>query len=754
MAGPQLNPEQHSAVQHGLGPLLVLAGAGSGKTRVLTTRVARLIQEEGVPPQRILAMTFTNKAAGVMRNRITDLIGSEPRGLWVGTFHSIAARVLRRESEGASRSRGFTIYDSDDTLRVIRRAMEEAGLDTQRWSPQAIRGRISDAKSALVTPEEYSGTAFNLMSRAVATVYPVYDRMLVQANAYDFDDLLFHTAMLLENNPAVGDHYADRFLHILVDEYQDTNHAQYRIVRRLAEGHGNVCVVGDDDQSIYGWRGADVRNILDFERDFPGAEVVRLEQNYRSSASILEVANAVIALNRSRKEKRLRTERAPGDSVVVARLRDEKAEAKWVVERFRAFGVRATDCTILYRTNAQSRPLEEALRRVRIPYRVVGGVRFYERREIKDVLAYLLLTVNPADETAFGRAVSWPRRGVGSVTLERLGDWAAEEGVPLLAAAERAAEVSGLPPAGARALVDFAAAIAALRLLSRQETVEAVLRECLTSCGLIAALESEDDGENRLANVTELLAAAAAFNPSQVEDAEAGGTDLELYLQSAALQTEADEVDDSENCITMMTIHNAKGLEFPVVFLVGLEDGLFPLARASESEEELEEERRLFYVGVTRAEDHLLLSHADRRWRYGAESWSAPSPFLHELPEESVHRIHVGGRTYRRHQAPSARKPRRPAPSTSDQSETRFSWQRSPAAETRSGSEPAGVRYDFEDTQEPLRLEPGARVVHPHFGAGEILTVSGHGASVKADIEFEGYGTKRVVVAHARLRPE
>ncbi|MEN8143403.1 MAG: UvrD-helicase domain-containing protein [Gemmatimonadota bacterium] len=754
MAGPQLNAEQHSAVQHGLGPLLVLAGAGSGKTRVLTARVARLIEEEGVAPHQILAMTFTNKAAGVMRDRIADLIGGEPRGLWVGTFHSIAARVLRRESEGASRTRGFTIYDSDDTLRVIRRAMEEAGLDTQRWSPQAIRGRISDAKSALVTAPDYSATAFNLMSKAVASVYPIYERMLVQANAYDFDDLLLHTALLLENNPPIGDHYADRFLHILVDEYQDTNHAQYRIVRRLAEGHGNVCVVGDDDQSIYGWRGADVRNILDFERDFPGTEVVRLEQNYRSSASIIDVANAVIALNRSRKEKRLRTERGAGDSVVVARLRDEKAEAKWVVERFKAFGVRATDCTILYRTNAQSRPLEEALRRVRIPYRVVGGVRFYERREIKDVLSYLLLTVNPADETAFGRAVSWPRRGIGSVTLERLRDWASAQGVPLLAAAERAAEIPGLPPAGARALVDFAAAIAALRNLSQEETVEAVLRECLSSCGLIAALESEDDGEDRLANVTELLAATAAFDPSQVEDADAEATDLELYLQSAALQTDADEMDDSEDCITMMTIHSAKGLEFPVVFLVGLEDGLFPLARASESEEELEEERRLFYVGVTRAEDHLLLSHADRRWRYGAESRSAPSPFLQELPDESVRRVHVGGRSAGPVPAYRAHRPRQPAPSTGAPPETRFSWRRSPGRDSRPGPQPAGVRYDFGDTQEPLRIEPGARVVHPHFGSGEILTVSGHGTSVKADIEFEGYGTKRVVVAHAHLRPE
>ncbi len=407
MTGLALNPEQRHAVEYGDGPLLVLAGAGSGKTRVLTARVARLVREVGERPERILAVTFTNKAAGMMRERIAGLMGEEPRGLWIGTFHSIAARLLRREGSYLERGANFTIYSEDDSLRSIKRAMEEADVDPQRWSPNLLRARISDAKNALVSPDEYAASAFDLAAKATARVYPAYERILARSNAYDFDDLLANAARLLEGVPEVGDRYASRFRHVLVDEYQDTNHAQYRIVKRLAQEHGNICVVGDDDQSIYGWRGADIRNILDFERDFPGAEVVRLEENYRSSLSILEVANAVISNNRDRKEKTLRTARPAGDPVQVIRLADERAEAMWVVGEIEGAGPGAgpEDHVVLYRTNAQSRPFEDALRRARIPYRIVGGVRFYERREIKDVLSYLQLAVNPADETAFARAV-------------------------------------------------------------------------------------------------------------------------------------------------------------------------------------------------------------------------------------------------------------------------------------------------------------------------------------------------------------
>ena len=770
MSGPRLNREQERAVLYGDGPLLVLAGAGSGKTRVLTARVARLIEEEGVRPERILAVTFTNKAAGVMRDRVAELLGEEPRGLWIGTFHSISARILRREGHRLPRGASFTIYDQDDSLRALKRAMEEVDLDTQRWSPNALRARISSAKNALVSAEEYSTTAFDLMSKAVARVYPVYDRTLARSNAYDFDDLLFHAALLLEEQPEVGERYASRFRYVLVDEYQDTNHAQYRMIRRLAVGHGNVCVVGDDDQSIYGWRGADVRNILDFERDFPGTETVRLERNYRSTNAILNVANEVISRNRARKEKRLFTHRSGGDAVMVVAAPDERGEASWVVDRVKAHEgarlYRSEDHAVLYRTNAQSRPFEDALRRAGVPYRIVGGVRFYERREIKDVLAYLQLAVNEHDEAAFGRAVSWPRRGVGGKSFDRLRDAARARGESLLAAAENASEIEALTPAARRALIDFAAGIAALRELSRATPVEEVLRECVRSFGFVEALEREEDGADRIANVTELLAASAAFDPAEVEEADENATDLELFLQSAALHSDLDEYRDDEAAVTMMTLHNAKGLEFPVVFLSGLEDGLFPLSRAMESEEELEEERRLFYVGVTRAMDRLYITHAARRWRYGNENWSAPSPFLEEIPAGSVEELVIRGRAGRggyggsgpgrksargsrsERTSPPDRSPRSPVETTPSS----YEWRRT--VQPGGSAPPAdGPRYDYSDSQVPLEIAHGTRVIHPRFGEGEIVSVSGAGRSMKAEIEFDGFGRKKVMVAHADLRP-
>jgi len=770
----ELNPEQRRAVDYGAGPLLVLAGAGSGKTRVLTARVARLIQKEGERPERILAVTFTNKAAGVMRERIAEALGVEPRGLWIGTFHSISARLLRREGDRLQRGANFTIYAEDDSLRAIKRAMEEVDLDTQRWSPNLIRARISDAKNALVSADEYAASAFDLAAKATSQVYPVYERILARSNAYDFDDLLANAARLLEDVAEVGERYASRFRHVLVDEYQDTNHAQYRVIKRLAAGHGNICVVGDDDQSIYGWRGADIRNILDFERDFPGAEVVRLEENYRSTPSILDVANAVISNNRDRKEKSLRTRRSPGEPVQVIRLSDERAEASWVVGEIQSGGMgrEPEDHVVLYRTNAQSRPFEEALRRARIPYRIVGGVRFYERREIKDVLSYLQLAVNPADEASFGRAVSWPRRGVGGVTLDRLREAASARSIYLLAAAETARGLDGLPPAGARSLEDFSAGINALAELAREGTVEEVIRECIRSFGMIPALEAEEDGADRIANVTELLAAAAVFDPAEVEDGTEQSTDLELYLQSTALHADIDDYDDRDPGVTLMTLHNAKGMEFPVVFVVGMEEGLFPLARAMESREELEEERRLFYVGVTRAEDRLFVTHTDRRWRYGSEMRAEPSSFLSELPEGPVQyrsitarpgsRSSGGGRARRR----AASGPSGLAvggfgdPSRSiatrdgwtGEGGPGFEWHRGGKRSTQAGGQ-GTLRYDYSDSQEDLQLEAGARVVHPRFGHGRILSITGEGRLTRAEIEFEDGVRRKVMVAHAGLRP-
>ena len=775
MNGLSLNPEQRRAVEHGDGPLLVLAGAGSGKTRVLTARVARLIGEERIPPQRILAVTFTNKAAGVMRERIAELLGQEPSGLWVGTFHSVCARLLRREGDALERGSRFSIYAEDDAMRAVKTAMDEVGLDPARWTPRALRSRISDAKNAMVGPDEYAATAFDLMSRAVADVYPAYEKILARSAAYDFDDLLVQTVRLLETVPEVGRRYAERFRHVLVDEYQDTNHAQYRIVRHLASAHGNICVVGDDDQSIYGWRGADLRNILDFERDFRGAEIVRLEQNYRSTASILAVANEVIAHNRARKEKRLRTERTEGSPVTVLQVPDERTEASRVVDeiRSRLGGLDLGDFVVLYRTNAQSRPFEEALRRANLPYRIVGGVRFYERREIRDVLAYLQLAVNPADEAAFARAVGWPRRGVGTVTLDGLRAAASERGTTLLEAAERARDLEGLPTAGARALEDFAAGIASLGELARDATAEEVLRAAIRSFGFVAALEAEEDGPDRIANLTELMAAAAAFDPAEAEDGSDDATDLELYLQTTALRTDIDEVDLAGQAVTLMTLHNAKGLEYPVVFVVGLEEGLFPLARSLESDEELEEERRLFYVGVTRARDDLFLMHADRRWRYGSESASAPSSFLAELPEgpvkfERAAWSGAGRSSWRRRSGGGRGSAAGGSRSTGGAREAggfgaretgsrRYDWHRPGAAAagtpSAAGAPDAGLTYDYSESQEDLRLEVGASVLHPEFGRGEILRVSGEGRRTKAEIDFGASGTRKVMVAYAGLRP-
>ncbi len=744
-----MNPEQREAVEHFDGPLLVLAGAGSGKTRVLTTRIAHLIEEFGVDPASILAVTFTNKAAGEMRERVRRLLGSEPAGMWVGTFHAIGARILRRHAPVLGWGPNFSIYDGDQTLREIKRIMERLGLSPKRWHPKAVQASISSAKDKLIGPDEYASLAHDPFSRVVADIYPAYQAALREQNAFDFDDLLVKPVELFETEAAVLGHYRNRFRFVLVDEYQDTNHAQYRFVELLAREHGNLMVVGDDDQSIYGWRGADIRNILDFESDFPDARVIRLERNYRSTARILEAANIVIAENKRRKGKTLRTDAGPGEPITLVEAADERDEADWIIDEIEARladnpELTPRDFVILYRTNAQSRAIEDAFLRRDLPYQIIGGTRFYERREIMDLLAYLRLISNPRDAGAFDRIVNYPRRGIGDTTKGRLVAWAASEGLPLLEAAERARECPDIGKGGS-ALEEFAGMIRRYQGLATQLGVGELLEQLVDEVALIDALRDEGpEGEERIENVRELVAAAYEFDESGIEDEEddpAEVTALDRFLQKVSLVADVDRHDPSVQAVTLMTLHNAKGLEFPFVFIGGLEDGLFPLARAYDDPDTLEEERRLFYVGITRARQKLYLTHARVRRRAGETLVSVPSSFLAPLPEELLDR----------RSTPTLARSR-------SQSERR--WRDRVAAGSFDGGgtfvddDPGGLVIDYSDAQDEPRFVKGERVRHPQFGRGIIRELTGFGRDVRAVIDFDSVGRKKVVLRYANLQKE
>ncbi|MCU0618589.1 MAG: UvrD-helicase domain-containing protein, partial [Gemmatimonadaceae bacterium] len=747
---------------HGEGPALVLAGAGSGKTRVLTTRIARLIEGEGVHPARVLAVTFTNKAAGEMRERIARLIGEAPQGMWVGTFHAIGARMLRRDAERVGRTTRFTIYDEDDALGLLKRTMESLRVSPKEWAPKAVLAQISDAKNALVGHAEYARLAQDPLAAVVAKLYPAFDAALAQANAVTFDDLLVLPVRLLSEHPDVLQAYRDRFAYLLVDEYQDTNHAQFKLVALLGGGTGNVMVVGDDDQSIYGWRGADIRNILEFERGFPGATVVRLEENYRSTPEILALANAAIAGNTQRRGKTLRATRPGGAKPMRVRCLDERDEADWIAEEIATRrGARTTfrDVAILYRTNAQSRAFEEAFRRRGWPYRLVGAVRFYDRREIRDLMAYLKLVANPADDEAFRRAINVPKRGLGDTTVEALAEGAAARGIPLLEAARLPAVTEGLRPAARTALAGVVALLDELRTRAVDAAVDELLELIVSRIGYTEHLRAEGpEGVERIENVRELVTSAA--EQLEDEEGEVGLTPLDRYLQRAMLVAGTDQLDPTADAITMMTLHNAKGLEYPVVYLTGLEDGLFPLARAYDDPAMLEEERRLFYVGITRAETVLVLSHAETRRRNGETMPARPSSFLDELPKE----------LYDQQTTPAARSKGRQGwgggagtgsgwgQSSWDREERAARWQPRAAVPpiavpTWSARPTAAVD---ESAGEAFQVAVGARVRHRKFGVGRIAEVLGSGRDMKVRIDFddEEVGRKTLVVAQANLEPE
>ncbi len=730
----RLNPAQREAVVHFEGPLLVLAGAGSGKTRVLTSRIARLVDHHGVDPRHILAVTFTNKAAGEMRDRVARLLGEEPVGMWIGTFHAIGARVLRQDASLARRTPAFTIYDEDDSLSVVKRVMERLRISTRDWTPRAIRAAISDAKNALVGPEEYAKLAMDSLARSAAPVYDHLEVSLRESNAVDFDDLLVLPVRILQREAHRLAYYRERFRFILVDEYQDTNRAQYEFIRLIGGEHGNVCVVGDDDQSIYGWRGADIRNILDFEKDFPAARVVRLEENYRSTPPILELANVVISANVDRRGKTLRPTLAGGSRVSLLAALDERDEAEAVsaeiLSRSRSASLR--EVAILYRTNAQSRALEDAFRRHGIAYRLVGAVRFYDRREIRDLMAYLRVIANPADDEAFLRAVAVPRRGLGEATIELLAAAAREAGVPLLAAASRP-DLLATVRAGARLpLTDFAALVAEFRHRAADAPVDELLRSLVERVGYAEYLRAEGaEGAERLDNVRELITGAAELVVE--EGGELGLTPLDHFLQRATLVTGIDAHDPDADAVTMMTLHNAKGLEFPTVFITGLEEGLFPLARSHDDPALLEEERRLFYVGITRAERNLYLTYARSRRRSGETMPSLPSSFLSPIPPgmleaRSTIRLRATGKMMLK-TSPSARRPGSPV--------------------TRSRNHDA----DVDASQDAPRFVKGERVRHARFGSGTIAELTGAGRDLKVTVDFDddAIGRKRLVVQYAGL---
>jgi DNA helicase-2/ATP-dependent DNA helicase PcrA len=747
-----LNPQQREAVEYFEGPLLVLAGAGSGKTRVLTARVCHLIRHHGVAPRKILAVTFTNKAAGEMRDRIGRLLGEEPSGMWVGTFHALGARMLRRHASLLGWSSNFTIYDQDQSLRLIKRVQEELGIDPKRWNPKVLRAQISGAKNQLTSPQGFldeNGESFDVLLRNVAKVFPAYQEALRNHDAFDFDDLLMKPVELLDGHAQVLEQYRQRFSFFLVDEYQDTNRAQFRFLELLAGGVENLMVVGDDDQSIYAWRGADIRNILEFETSFPAAHVVRLEQNYRSSRRILEAANQVIRHNVSRKQKTLRTDRAGGETLTLTETQDETDEARWIAKEIGERLAQDQESTyrnfaVLYRTNAQARALEDAFLQGRVPYQVVGGVRFYERREIQDLLGYLRLISNPRDGGAFDRVVNYPRRGVGSVSVGRLREWAGREGVTLLEAASRASAIPGLPAQGAKGLADLAGFVQRFSARASQLRVGALLEELVEDLNLLELLRDEGpEGDDRAENVKELIAGAQDFAAELLADEDLPMdrfTELDLFLQRAALVADVDLHNPDADTVTLMTLHNAKGLEFPVVFISGLEDGLFPLSRAYDDPMSLEEERRLFYVGITRAQNKLFLTYARQRRRAGEIMAGRLSPFVEAIDGEALEE-------------------RR---SSSVRRGPRTGFTRGFETGARRGHREDAVSEEWDPIFDPdpdlnqdlPRFVKGERVVHATFGSGTVLEVSGFGPDLKVTVVFETVGKKKLLARYADLEKD
>ncbi len=717
-----LNEVQREAVQTVDGPLLIIAGAGSGKTRVLTSRLAYLLSQRLAEPYQVLAVTFTNKAAGEMRQRVNQLLGSEIPELQVSTFHSFCSRILRRDAAALGYNGNFTIFDGADSQTLVKNCIRDLGFAEGQFPPRGQLRKISDAKNKLITAEAFAASSSGYFETRTAEIYKLYQRRLRECNAMDFDDLLCNATRLLRDIPEVGDRYRHRFRFLMVDEYQDTNHIQYLLLKQLLGDHDNICVVGDEDQSIYGWRGADIRNILDFEKDFPRARVIKLEQNYRSTSVILNAASAVIRNNQMRKGKDLWTSENGGDKLTLLLVDSADDEAAHVVDRIRAAESAATlkEIVVLYRTNGQSRPFEEQLRRRNVPYQIIGGVSFYQRKEIKDLMAYLRLLVNPADDVAFARVINFPKRGIGDKTVTEIQQLAEQHNIPCYAITARASEFTELS-AKARRLEPFVQLVEKYRQRVQTEPVDIITQDLVTDLGMITELLADDpiQGQTRVESVEAFIEGTVEFAKGHPQ------AHLVDYLNDISLFTDQDSYRDIEDKVTLMTIHAAKGLEFDTVFLVGLEEGLFPLQRAAIEPDQLEEERRLFYVGATRAKKKIYLSSASTRFRFG-EVESIPSRFIREIPNELIERL-----DYRR-----ARHMERETSYAMSASATK------PAA-------PQGVHYEYE---EHSVFRAGRIVEHPTFGRGRIVTVDGFGESLRLEILFTGVGTKKIMAKFAKLQ--
>lgn len=718
-----LNEKQIKAVEATEGPVLIIAGAGSGKTRALTHRIAYLIKEKGVSPWNILAVTFTNKAANEMKQRIIDLLETD----WneqiptVGTFHSICAQILRKHIHMLGYENQFVIYDTNDQVVLMKEIMRDYGIDPKQLNPKAVLGRISQAKSQLMDWEEYQMRAHDNFTEKVGELYKPYQTRLAKAQALDFDDLLMKTVQLFDENPDILDHYQERYRYISVDEYQDTNHAQYTIVKKLAEKYRNICVIGDPDQSIYSWRGANMQNILDFEKDYPEALVIKLEQNYRSTSVILDAAHSVIEKNRNRKEKQLWTEREGGDKLRIWTARDERDEAFKVAQaigeltrrdehpEFKRFAV-------LYRTNAQSRNLEEAFMRYGIPYKIVGNVKFYLRKEIKDVIAYLRVVNNPDDDVSMLRIINTPARKIGSKTISHLQSFAIENDISLFRAAQRVHEISQLSSKAAT-IDKFTKMIEHFQKINQEFAAAGVVKHIVSESGYKDFLLSDKspEGEARYQNVQELMSVASKYEALEP------GISLTTFLEEISLITDLDDLDEEQNAVTMMTLHSSKGLEFPVVFMTGLEEGIFPHSRSLFEPQEMEEERRLMYVGITRAKDNLFLLYAKQRMLFGEFKQNAPSQFLMDIPEEFIE-----------------------GPALSTDVRGRESQDR----DHRSfGDRPVPV--ENEEGLVQLELTDGDRVMHKSFGEGVVINVTG--GVVTVAFKDKKAGVKKLALSIAPL---